>query len=167
MLVDEVVPGVWRAGTRYVNWYVVDAGAAGLTVVDGGLPGYRSQLEATLRRIGRQPEDVRGQVLTHGHLDHIGIAPALAGYGAQVYLHPADVRLAEQPRTNKTDRPLWPYLRYPGTLAFLGHAIAQGGLRPIAMPDTKPISDGDELALPGRPERAPHRLSLERRREHG
>ena len=32
----KVAPGVWRAGTRFVNWYVVDAGDAGVTVVDGG-----------------------------------------------------------------------------------------------------------------------------------
>ncbi|HMC71024.1 MAG TPA: MBL fold metallo-hydrolase, partial [Mycobacteriales bacterium] len=69
MTPTEIAPGVWRAGTRYVNWYVVDGGAEGLTLVDGGLPGYRSQLDSTLRHLGRTPGDVRALVLTHGHID--------------------------------------------------------------------------------------------------
>jgi len=32
----DVLAGVWRAGTRFVNWYVVDGGD-GLTLIDAGL----------------------------------------------------------------------------------------------------------------------------------
>src|SRR5206468_928878 len=65
MTVSQVVPGVWRAGTRFVNWYIVDGGDAGLTIVDAGLPGYRDQLDTSLAHIGRRREDVRAVVLTH------------------------------------------------------------------------------------------------------
>ncbi len=57
MAVELVTPGVWRAGTRFVNWYAVDGGAGGLTVVDAGLPDYRRRLAATLRAIGRTDSD--------------------------------------------------------------------------------------------------------------
>lgn len=150
MAVTEVTTGVWRAGTRFVNWYVVDGGADGLTVVDAGLPRYRTQLGPALAAIGRSPGDVKAVVLTHGHLDHTGAADAWRRFGASVYLHPADVTLARKPKTNKSDSSLLPYLRWPATWAFLGHAISQGAARPADFPDVEPLDEG-ELSVPGRP----------------
>jgi glyoxylase-like metal-dependent hydrolase (beta-lactamase superfamily II) len=147
----EVAPGVWRAGTRYVNWYVVDGGADGLTLVDGGLPGYRDQLEGTLRHLGRTPADVRALLLTHGHIDHIGLSRPLADAGVTVHLHPADRGLAAAPRTNRTDGSLLPYLRWPATWAFLAHCVAQGAVKPPPMPESEPLRDGEVAAVPGRP----------------
>lgn len=151
VVAEEVAPGVWRAGTRYVNWYLVDAGAGGVTVVDAGLPAYRRQLGPALARLGRMPSDVRAAVLTHGHIDHVGIADVLAGWGAPVHLHPDDAALAADPRRNRTDSPLLPYLRFPPTVAFLAHCVRQGALRPRPMPETLPLSDGETLDVPGRP----------------
>jgi glyoxylase-like metal-dependent hydrolase (beta-lactamase superfamily II) len=149
--VEPVVPGVWRAGTRYVNWYVVDGGAAGLTVVDAGLPRYREQLMPTLAAIERAPSDVRAVVLTHGHIDHIGMAAALAESGATVHLHPADMPLAAAPRTNTSQRPAWHYLKWPASWAFAAHAVAQGVSKPDPMPDAAPLVDGATVEVPGSP----------------
>lgn len=151
MAVTKVAPGVWSAGTRFVNWYLVDAGEAGVTVVDGGLPGYTGQVDGALAEIGRAREDVRAVVLTHGHLDHTGIAASLAQGGAQVHLHPADAELAADPRRNETDSSLLPYLRWPATWAFLGHCVAQGALKPPRMPDSTPLVDGAVVDAPGHP----------------
>jgi hypothetical protein len=46
----EVASGVHRFGSRFVNWYVVEA-AGRLTVVDAGLRGYWGQLEGALRSL--------------------------------------------------------------------------------------------------------------------
>ena len=151
MSATQVAPGVWRAGTRFVNWYVVDGGSDGLTVVDAGLPRYAGRLDADLRDMGRTRADVRAVVLTHGHVDHVGMAGVLAGAGAQVHLHPADAGLAADPRTNETDASLLPYLRWPATLAFAAHAVAQGALRPGRMPASVPLQDGAVVDVPGQP----------------
>jgi glyoxylase-like metal-dependent hydrolase (beta-lactamase superfamily II) len=151
MTVSEVVPGVWRAGTRYVNWYVVDGGAAGLTLIDAGLPGYRNQLDRSLAEVGKQTSDVKAVVLTHGHIDHIGFADVLHDAGATVHLHPDDVTLAQDPRTNKTDSKSLKYLAWPGTLAFIAHAVRQGVSRPAPMPDTAALVDGAVADVPGQP----------------
>lgn len=148
---EQVVPGVWRSGTRYVSWYLVDAGADGVTVVDAGLPGYRRQLDASLVRIGRSRDDVRAVLLTHGHVDHVGGAPFLADAGTSVHLHPADAELAADPRRNRTDSGLLPYLRYPATLAFVAHCVAHGATRHRGMPDTVPLRDGEVVDAPGAP----------------
>lgn len=151
MSAEQVAPGVWRAGTRFVNWYVVDGGAEGLTVVDAGLPAYHRHLDATLATIGRGRADLRALVLTHGHVDHIGMAGVLAAAGAEVYLHRADARLAAAPRSNRTDRSLLRYIAYPGIAAFLAHAVAEGAARPRPMPESRPIEDGATLPVPGTP----------------
>jgi glyoxylase-like metal-dependent hydrolase (beta-lactamase superfamily II) len=151
MTVSKVAAGVWRAGSRYVNWYIVDGGAQGLTLVDAGLPAYGRRLDETLHDIGRSRADVRALVLTHGHIDHIGMAAELAGPGATVYLHPADSHLAAHPGSNRPQRSLLRYAHYPGMVAFVGHAVRHGALRPPPMPAAQPVADGSVLEVPGHP----------------
>lgn len=142
---------MWAAGTRFVNYYVIDGGTEGLTLVDAGLPGYVRRLGETLAAIGRSPADVRAVVLTHGHVDHCGMMKPLAEAGATIYLHDADAALAGNPRLNRTDRPLWPYLRYPATLAFVAHAVRKGATKHHGTPALSSMNDGDVLEAPGRP----------------
>lgn len=151
MTVKKISAGVWRAGTFFVNWYLIDSGQAGVTLVDAGLPGYHRQLVNTLKRIGRKPEDVRALVMTHGHIDHVGMAPVLADWRVQLYLHPEDTELAKNPRSNKTEKSPIPYLRYPATSAFVAHAVVKGALRPRRMPSTHPLTEGEMSDIPGRP----------------
>src|SRR3954453_7278601 len=151
MTPTQVVPGVWRAGTRYVNWYAVDAGAAGVTLVDAGLPGYKRDLDKSLAAIGKSASDVKAVVLTHGHVDHTGMAAALAASGARVPLHPADAGLAAKPRSNTSDRSPLPYLRYPGSWMFVTHALSQQITKPDPMPASTPLVDGAIAEVPGRP----------------
>ena len=146
-----MAPGVWRAGTRFVNWYVVDGGNDGVTLVDAGLPGYRWQLEGAIAAAGFARADVQALVLTHGHIDHVGMAAAVAEFGVAVHLHPADAALAADPRRNRTDSSIVPYLRFPPTVAFLAHCVAQGAVRPPPMPDSVALTDGQVLDVPGRP----------------
>jgi glyoxylase-like metal-dependent hydrolase (beta-lactamase superfamily II) len=147
---EQVAPGIWRAGTRYVNWYVVDAGADGLTVIDAGFPRYADHLDASLQQIGKSRKDVRAVVLTHGHIDHIGMAATFAKSGATVHLHPADATLAAKPKTNKPEKTL-PYLLFPATMAFVAHAIKSGATKPDAMPVSVPLVDGGTANVPGSP----------------
>ena len=147
----QVAPGVWRAGSRFVNWYIVDAGAEGLTVIDAGLPAYHRQLDPALASLGRTRADVRALVLTHGHIDHVGTADVFAEAGARVYLHAADAALAANPRRNKTDGSVLPYLRWPATAAFIAHCLASGALRPRQFPLAEPLSEGSLDPVPGSP----------------
>jgi len=151
MTVSKITSGIWRAGTRYVNWYLIDAGEDGVTVVDAGLPQYKRHLDESLRQIGRRRDDIRAVLLTHGHIDHTGMAAALAGNGATIYLHSADRQLAADPRSNKAERSLLRYACYPGLMAFVGHAIRAGALHPLPMPDAAPVTDGSVLEVPGQP----------------
>ena len=44
-----------------------------------------------------------------------------------------------------------PYVLWPGTVAFMAHAVARGALRPDRMPETVPLVDGAVADVPGRP----------------
>lgn len=135
-----------------MNWYLVDAGSAACVLIHAGLPRYHRDLARSLNEIGKTPADIKALVVTHGHIDHVGMAPYLADAGTVVYLHEADVSLAGYPGSNRTERNPLPYLRYPGIAGFVGHAILNGALKPERpMPPTRPLVEGANPAIPGSP----------------
>jgi glyoxylase-like metal-dependent hydrolase (beta-lactamase superfamily II) len=72
----KLATGLHRLGSDIVNIYLVQD-AAGVTIVDAGMPGNWRELEPELRLMGCSLADVRGIVLTHGDSDHIGFAERL------------------------------------------------------------------------------------------
>jgi len=148
----ELAPGVWRAGTELVNWYLVEDEGR-VAIVDAGVPKYRPQLDAALAKMGRSMGDVAAVVLTHAHADHVGFAePLRAETGVAVHVHKDDEHLATTRKpSGKNERSILPYLRYPFAYRLLVHLTAGGAGA------TKPISavtmfgDGETLDVPGRP----------------
>lgn len=147
---EQIAPGVWRAGTRFVNFYLVDE-ADGVTLIDAGLPSYGKHLRSAITYLGRRRGDIKAVLLTHGHIDHVGGTAAAADAGARVHLHPADVGLANDARKNRTERPLGRYAYWPATAAFLAHAVASGATHPRQLPPTVDIHDAEVLDAPGNP----------------
>jgi glyoxylase-like metal-dependent hydrolase (beta-lactamase superfamily II) len=146
-----VADGVVRLGSTLVNWYLVVAGD-GLTVVDAGLPGYAPQIDAALAALNREVGDVRAVVLTHGHVDHIGVAEGLRERsGARLLVHEADqalVRTGEQPAR---ERGVLRYLWRPSALRLFMHLSHAGGARIRRPAELETFGDGDVLDVPGRP----------------
>ena len=60
----QLAPGIHRLGNEYVNCYLLEEGND-LTLVDGGLPGFRPQLDAYLQSRGRSVKDIAAVILTH------------------------------------------------------------------------------------------------------
>jgi glyoxylase-like metal-dependent hydrolase (beta-lactamase superfamily II) len=94
---ERVLPGVWRLrlplnlpGVPHCNAWALEAGD-GIVLVDTGIheTGSMANLERALGQTGRQIEDVRLVVVTHGHPDHCGQAPPIAERaGCEVWIHP-------------------------------------------------------------------------------
>lgn len=62
---------IYTVNCGYVNAFLI-VDEEGIVIVDTGIKGSGKRIVDEIHRIGRNPEDIRLIVLTHGHTDHIG-----------------------------------------------------------------------------------------------
>src|SRR3954452_16355866 len=109
----QLAPGVHRLGNAYVNCYLIEDGNH-MTLVDGGLPGFRGQLDDYLRSRGRSVADIDAVVLTHAHSDHVGIVEGVrVNAPAPVHVHEKDATMARTGKAHKRDGSMVGYLWRP------------------------------------------------------
>jgi glyoxylase-like metal-dependent hydrolase (beta-lactamase superfamily II) len=145
----KLADGLHRIGSDFVNSYLVED-AAGVTIVDAGLPGHWRELEKELTQLGRSLDDVRGIVLTHGDTDHIGFAERLRQQnGVSVYVHELDAARArgEVKKPNSG----WGPIKVRPLMGFLWYSARHGGLRIPPVREVVTFTDGAVLELPGSP----------------
>jgi glyoxylase-like metal-dependent hydrolase (beta-lactamase superfamily II) len=86
----QIAPTVWQLPFPVGHVYCVRL-PDGFGLVDTGLPGCAGAVLDGLKRLGAPPAAVRGIVLTHSHVDHMGSAADLAEVtGARVLAGRAD-----------------------------------------------------------------------------
>lgn len=84
------------AGPGAVHVYAIRSDP--ITLIDTGvnIPDCRAALVDGLKRLGLRVRDIRRVLLTHAHVDHIGLAGWVQEEsGAEVYLHPDEAAKAE------------------------------------------------------------------------
>jgi len=150
----QLAPGLHRVGSSsLVNSYVVDVGGA-LTVVDAGLKGHWKEFLRELDEMGRSPSDVRGLVLTHGDVDHVGFAERLRSeHGVPVYIGAADAAEARG-EIKKPSAPRDP-MRIGPMLGFLWYGMTHGGIGSTPIKVVTAVEGATTLDLPGAPEVIP------------
>jgi glyoxylase-like metal-dependent hydrolase (beta-lactamase superfamily II) len=148
---EQIAPGVYRMGTRLVNYYLVEDGGR-YTVVDAGLPAYFGQVPHALEALGARLSDVEAVVLTHADADHIGIAERLRNEAqATVHVHEADARVARTGKFKNTEGNVLRHLWRPSAWGLIVHFARNGGGRPRRIADVDTFTDGAVLDVPGRP----------------
>ena len=153
----QVAPGVHRLGEHGVNFYLIED-PDGLTLIDAGVPANLAQLRGLLAGLGAALADVRAVLLTHGHLDHTGLAHTLQEAGASIWVHERDAAiLRDGPRSvnrhAKAERSMLPYLlRRPAAVA-LPLQLARGGAFTAPSVPNPRVFDGDGVLtdVPGAP----------------
>ena len=149
----EIAPGVYRLGTSWVNWYLVEDGGR-WTAIDAAVTGYADTLEEDLASVGAAPEDIEALVLTHADADHTGLAGRLSEAGAAVYVHPDAQDMLRRPRPKGGDaKPinLLPDLWRPTLGRLFLHFARNGAARPPSFDGARDYAAGRQLDVPGRP----------------
>lgn len=146
-----VAPGVYHFATHPFNWYVIEEGGR-LTLLDAGWPGHLPTFTAGLASIGKSLDDVEAIVLTHAHMDHVGMAGPLArAAGIPIFIHADDRAMAasvlQLPWYGLFSNAWRPFT----AVSMLGHAIRNGLLAERPLRDTIAVHDGQHLDVPGQP----------------
>jgi glyoxylase-like metal-dependent hydrolase (beta-lactamase superfamily II) len=138
-----------RAGP--VNGYLIENTDGSLTLFDAGLTTEESisALESGFEQTGRRLEEVSRILVSHGHVDHFGLAREIQRRsGATVYIHPADWNKV---LVGRSFPPIDDYLRKLGVpeelfaRIDLAHRTTEAyGER---LPEVEPLQDGQRLAF--------------------
>jgi len=147
----EVADGVYRFGTRRINWYIVEEDDA-LTVVDAGLPGHWNLLVDGVEALGYTVSDVAAILITHGDLDHLGFAEWLrVAADAPVWIHPADVQRANTVSRSLPSLDFLKVLWKPPVFSYFVEVVRSGVGSVPRLTAFEIFEDGDELDVPGQP----------------
>lgn len=135
-----------------VNWVLLREGKD-LTLIDAGYVGDTAAVEASIRALGRRPEDLRAVLLTHAHIDHVGALNHLRDrYDVPVYMHPREVAHARREYLQQATpldlaRRAW----RPPVLAWCLRIVRSGALRHVRVRHAEAFPGKGALDLPGRP----------------
>ena len=145
----KIAEGIHRIGDGLINVYFLEESGE-ITIIDAGLSGFWAKLPGELAAMGRSLENVRGLVLTHAHVDHVGFAERLRRErGVPIRVHELDAMIARGEATPKNQQigslSLLPMLR------FLFFAMRQGMLRTVRIDEVATFGDGATLDVPGAP----------------
>lgn len=122
------------------NAFIVD-GDQGVALVDSGLPRREGAIIGALADIGRSIDEVVALVVTHGHIDHVGGAAALAqGRAIEVYASAGDTPMIQ----GDEPKPAPPFLQRVPLIDVVMKWAPQG--RPV--PVGHLVAEGSTDALP-------------------
>jgi metallo-beta-lactamase class B len=89
----QIVGPIYFVGTRGLGVYLI-ATSAGTILIDGAPAEAAPLIDASIRKLGFKPEEIRQLLITHAHFDHVGtLAHFKALSGAPVAVMAADIEL--------------------------------------------------------------------------
>jgi len=148
----EVADGVYRLGTKWINFHLVAEGDE-FTLIDAGYPGYWKYLERAIDALGTSLDAVRAVIATHHHADHVGTAERLrASVGAQVLVGEGDAWIVAGKYPSHASPGF--YKRCPwrrSGIGFILHSAATGGAKYRPVREVEALREDEPLDLPGRP----------------
>jgi len=165
----EVGPGTWLLAlgvpsskvVSATNCYILEGGDGSLHLLDPGwdTPENEAAIVDALRELGGRLEDVADVIVSHLHVDHLGLARRLgAERGLGLVMHRAEHRAAATPDERFLPERLERRLArwgVPGGVAETMVAELRLRYEPQPrIPSTSTVEDGELLPVPGRDIRA-------------
>ena len=148
----EVAEGVYRLGTKWINFHLVEEEGE-FTLVDAGYPGYWKHLAAAVEALGTSPEAIRAVILTHHHADHVGTAARLRSTaGTRVLIGEGDAWIVGGRYPSHANPGFYrDCSRRLSGIGFLAHSAVAGGAKYRPVESIEPLREDQTLDLPGRP----------------
>ena len=144
MAAKQIIDGAYLVPMGNANSILLDVGPE-LVLIDAGFPNKEAAVLEAIGSIGRQVEDLKHIVFTHGHPDHIGSAAALIRIsGAKTYMHAIDAPFAE---SGGPFRPMTPARGIIQKLVYRLVWDADERMEPFAIDHH--VADGEMLPLAG------------------
>lgn len=148
----EVAEGVYRLGTRWLNFYLVEEDGE-FTLIDAGYPGYWRQLTEAVDALGTSLRAIRAVILTHHHVDHVGTAQRLRStVGARVLVGQGDLWIVGGRYPSHANPGFYRQASWrPSGIRFIAHSAAAGGGKYRPVEGVEALKEDQTLDLPGRP----------------
>jgi glyoxylase-like metal-dependent hydrolase (beta-lactamase superfamily II) len=149
---SEVAERVYRLGTRWINFYLVEDQGE-FTLIDAGYPSYWEHLVEAIDALGTSLGAIRAVILTHHHADHVGAARRLnSSTGAPVLVGAGDAWIVSGRYPSHANPGFYRQCSWrPSGLRFLAHSAAAGGARYRPVRSVQALADDQTLDVPGRP----------------
>jgi glyoxylase-like metal-dependent hydrolase (beta-lactamase superfamily II) len=148
----EVAEGVYRLGTKWVNFYLV-AEEGEFTLIDAGYPRYWKCLVDAIGALGTRLDAIRAVILTHHHADHAGTAERVRSRaGGRVLVGRGDAWIVSGKYPSHANPGFYRQsLLRPSGIRFLAHSAAAGGAKYRPVESVEGLAENQTLDLPGRP----------------
>jgi metallo-beta-lactamase class B len=92
----RIYGNTWYVGPRGLGVFLITSGS-GHALIDGGVPGSASLIEANVKKLGMDLHDIKWILNSHAHMDHAGdIARLALDTGAEVIAGAPDTPLLER-----------------------------------------------------------------------
>jgi glyoxylase-like metal-dependent hydrolase (beta-lactamase superfamily II) len=148
----EVAEGVYRLGTKWLNFYLVEDDGE-FTLIDAGYPGYWHDLAEAIDALGTSLGAIRAVILTHHHVDHVGTAQRLRStVGARVFVGEGDLWIVGGKYPSHANPGFYRQASWrPSGIRFIAHSAAAGGGKYRPVEGVEVLKEDQTLDLPGRP----------------
>jgi glyoxylase-like metal-dependent hydrolase (beta-lactamase superfamily II) len=156
MKLHQVTTDVFLVEGLASNWVLARDGED-LTLIDAGYPKDVDGVVASVERIGHRIEDIRGVLITHAHIDHVGAIPALrARHPVPTYADERELPMLvgerhEQATTWDVVSRCW----RPRVAKWALTIAGAGAQTQVRLPETQGLQAGSALDLPGAPRAVP------------
>lgn len=152
MKLHQATPDVFLVEGIASNWTLVRDGQD-LTLIDAGYPKDLDGVVASVEQLGHRVQDIRGVLITHAHVDHVGAIPALrARHPIPAYAHSRELPMLRGERHEQATT--WDVVSrcWRPRVARWAATIARAGAQTrIRLPETQSVEEGSALDLPGGP----------------
>ena len=78
LFMKKISPHLYQLELGFVNAFLIEDDASGLTLVDTGMPSRSASVFAQIKKTGKDPREIRRIIVTHAHTDHTGSAAAIS-----------------------------------------------------------------------------------------